>query len=233
MRKISISLILTVIIASSLAAQQNTASGITLNSALDSACYSIGVNFGAGLREQMKTFPGGAANLDAIAAGFVQAITNNFEALLMYPEEAQAYVQSYVMDATIKEAEAAKEEEARFMAENKTKEGIITTESGLQYKILTQGAGDKPTIEDEVTVQYTGILLDGTIFDSSERHGEPLTTNLTNVLSGWTELLQLMPVGSHYIAWIPSELAYGEQGYQQIKPNTMLIFEVELLRIEK
>ena len=233
MKKISILLILITVIVSSTAAQQNASSGITLNSAVDSACYSVGINYGAGLREQMRTFPGagGNANLNALAAGFVHAITSDFEALLINPEEAQAYIQSYIMDATVKEAEAAKEEEARFLAEHKTQEGVFTTESGLQYKIITQSEGKIPVAEDVVTVHYTGALLDGTIFDSSESRGEPLTISLTEVFQGWAELLQLMPVGSRYIAWIPSELAYGSQGLGQIRPNTMLIFEVELLSI--
>ena len=235
MKKISILLILAAVIAPPVAAQQNTLSGITLHSAVDSACYAIGVNYGAGLGESMKTFPGagGEANLNALAEGFMRAITGDFDALLMAPEEAQVYLQSYILEATIKESEAAKEEEVRFMAYNKTQEGVITTESGLQYKILKQGEGDIPTIEDRVTVHYTGVFLDGTVFDSSEVRGEPLTMDITQVISGWIELLQLMPVGSRYIAWIPSDLAYGSQGFQSIKPNTTLVFEMELLNIEK
>jgi len=235
MKKFSLLLLLTAIVASPIVGQQNTLSGITLNSAVDSACYAIGVTYGAGLREQMKTLPGagGEPNIMALTEGFVRAITSDMESLLIGSDEAQDYIQSYLMDVTTKEAEADKEAEERFLAENKTKEGVITTESGLQYKIITQGEGDKPTIEDRVTVNYTGILLDGTIFDGSERRGEPLTIGLAEVFSGWSELLQLMPVGSKYIGWIPSQLGYGEQGYQAIKPNTMLIFEVELLSIEQ
>jgi len=234
MKKIYFLLILTAVLTSPLVAQTNALSGITLNTAVDSACYAIGINYGSGLGEQMKSFPGGEANLNALAEGFVRAITGDFETLLIDPDEAQAFLQSYIMDATFKEAEIAKEEENRFMAENKTKEGVITTESGLQYKIITQGDGDKPTVEDRVTVNYKGLLLDGTVFQSSEEMGSPLTIGMDQVLAGWTELLQLMPVGSKYITWIPSALGYGAQGAgQAIKPNTMLIFEVELLSIEK
>jgi len=234
MKKINILLILAASMAYPLIAQQNASPRIILNSAVDSACYAIGINYGTGLGEQMKSFPGGEANLNALAEGFVRAITGDFEALLIEPDEAQAFLQSYIMDATVKEAEAAKEEENRFLVENKNREGVITTESGLQYKIITQGEGDKPTIDDRVTVNYTGVLLDGTVFDSSERHGEPLTIGITQVISGWTELLQLIPVGSKCITWIPAELGYGAQGAgQAIKPNTMLIYEIELLNIEK
>ena len=233
MNKISILFILVAIITSPLAAQQKTSPVITLNTAVDSACYSVGVNYGAGLREQMKSFPGGKANLNAVAEGFIRAILSEFETLLMSPEEAQAFAQSYFMDVTFREAETAKEEEIRFMAENKTQEGVITTESGLQYKIITQGEGDRPALEDMVKVHYTGVLLDGTIFQSTREMGEPLVVGISDVISGWTELLQMMPVGSKYIVWIPSELGYGTQGKGQIKPNSTLIFEVELLSIEK
>ena len=236
MKKISFLLILSVALALPLTAQQNMLSGITLNSAVDSACYAIGINFGSGLREQMKTFPGagGAANMYAVAEGFIRAITGDIESLIMDEDEAQAFFQAYIMDATVKEAETAKEEEARFMAENKTREGVITTESGLQYKIVKQGEGEKPTTTDMVNVNYTGVLLDGTVFDGSERRGGPITIGVSDAIRGWAELLPLLQVGSTCIAWIPAELGYGTQGAGQvIKPNMMLIFEVELLSIEK
>jgi len=230
MKRFSILFILAAVITSPIAAQQRG----TLLSAVDSACYAYGIQVGTGLREQMKAFPGGEANLNALVEGLVCAITSDFDGMLMVPEDAQAFLQSYIMDMTVQEAEVAKEEEIRFLSGNKTKEGVVVTESGLQYKIITQGAGDKPTLEDKVTVNYKGYLLDGTVFQSSEEMGYPLTIGLEQVLPGWTELLQLMPVGSKYIAWIPAELGYGAQGAgQAIKPNTMLIFEVELLSIEK
>ena len=235
MKKISFLFVLFAIISSPIVAQQNTSSGISLNSAVDSACYAFGIRVGSDLREQMKSFPGagGEVNMNALVEGLVRAITNDFEALLIPPEEAQAYFQSYIMGATARDAEIAKEEEIRFLAENKTKEGVITTESGLQYRIISQGEGDKPTREDMVTVNYIGMLLDGAVFDASQRRGQPLTIGVSEVIEGWGELLQLMPVGSKYTAWIPSALAYGESGFQSIKPNTTLIFEVELLNIEK
>jgi FKBP-type peptidyl-prolyl cis-trans isomerase FkpA/FKBP-type peptidyl-prolyl cis-trans isomerase FklB len=182
----------------------------------------------------MKSFPGGEANLVAFSEAFMNSLFDDDDALVMSLQEAQAFAQSYFMEITVKEAEAAREEEIRFMAENKTQEGVITTESGLQYKIITQGNGKIPVTEDVVKVHYTGILLDGTIFDSDERRGEPLIIQVSNLISGWNELLQLMPVGSKYIAWIPSELGYGSQGAPPVlKPNTTLIFEVELLAIEE
>ena len=228
MKKISLLFFLALTIVSPLTAQQKT----SLTSAVDSACYAIGVLNGSGLRESMNQFPGGKYNLQAIAEAFTHALTGDAGTLLMNQEDAQSYIQAFVMDATVKEAEATKEEEIHFLAENKTKEGVITTESGVQYKVLKQGEGDKPSLNDRVTVHYTGSLLDGTIFDNSIERGEPITVGVGQVVAGWTEVLQLMPLGSKYIAWIPSELGYGMQGNGPIKPNSTLVFEIELLSIE-
>ena len=228
MKKISVLFLLTAIISTPLAAQQNT----RLTSAVDSVCYAIGVLNGAGLKESMQQFPGGKFNLNAIAEAFVHALTGNAETLLINSDEAQNYFQAYMMEMTVKEAEEAKIEESRFLAENKTKTDVITTESGLQYKVLKLGEGDKPAQSDIVTVHYTGSLLDGTVFDSSETRGEPITIGVNQVIQGWTEILQLMPLGSRYIAWVPSELGYGAQGNGPIKPNSTLIFELELLGVE-
>lgn len=120
-----------------------------------------------------------------------------------------------------------------FLEENKSKEGVQTTESGLQYMVVTEGDGDKPKATDTVTVHYRGTLLDGTEFDSSHSRGEPATFALNRVIPGWTEGVQLMSKGSTYKFFIPSELAYGERGAgQQIGPHATLIFEVELLDIK-
>jgi FKBP-type peptidyl-prolyl cis-trans isomerase len=202
----------------------------TLATVVDTVSYSIGVNYGSGLRESMKNFPGGA-NLEALKEGFRQAIDGD-TALVITADAAQGYIQSYLANLQQQEAEAEKEKGDRFLAGNRTAEGVITTESGLQYRILKQGDGIKPAAEDQVQVHYTGKLLDGTVFDSSIERGEPLTIPVTGVIRGWAELLQLMPVGSKYQVWIPSELAYGPQGAgQTIKPNSVLEFEVELLGI--
>jgi FKBP-type peptidyl-prolyl cis-trans isomerase len=119
----------------------------------------------------------------------------------------------------------------KFLEENKTKEGVVTTESGLQYKVLTEGTGAKPKATDTVTVNYAGKLLDGTEFDSSAKHGQPATFPLDGVIPGWTEALQLMPQGSKWEIYIPSELAYGAGGQGPI-PASTLVFEVELLEIK-
>lgn len=124
---------------------------------------------------------------------------------------------------------------AAFLAENGKKPGVVTTASGLQYQVITQGTGPKPKTSDTVSVQYVGTLLDGTEFDSSYKRNEPAQFPVGGVVPGWTEALQLMPVGSKYKLWIPANLAYGEQGTPggPIPPNSTLVFEVELLKIVK
>lgn len=203
---------------------------VSLKSDVDSVSYAIGVSTGLGYKENLKTLPGAEANVDALIAGFVQAIKGDSTKMNM--EEAREYMQKYFVEASAKEANKAKEEGEKFLADNKTKSGVITTESGLQYQVITEGTGAKPTAEDHVKVHYTGTLLDGTKFDSSIDRGEPAEFPVSQVIKGWTEGLQLMPVGSKYIFWIPSDLAYGDRGAgQMIKPNSTLKFEVELLEI--
>ena len=203
---------------------------VSLKSDVDSVSYAIGVSTGLGYKENLKTLPGAEANVDALIAGFVQAIKGDSTKMNM--EEAREYMQKYFVEASAKEANKTKEEGEKFLADNKTQSGVITTESGLQYQVITEGTGAKPTAEDHVKVHYTGTLLDGTKFDSSIDRGEPAEFPVSQVIKGWTEGLQLMPVGSKYIFWIPSDLAYGDRGAGQvIKPDSTLKFEVELLEI--
>lgn len=150
-----------------------------------------------------------------------------------------------IMDQKIYEAKARtdkmKEEEyaetiaagSKFMAENSLNPGVVSLENGLQYKVITQGTGPKPTLSDQVKVHYKGTLIDGTVFDSSIDRGEPITFHLTGVIKGWTEILQLMPVGSKWMVYIPYDLAYGSRDTGRIKPYSNLIFEIELLEIIK
>lgn len=128
----------------------------------------------------------------------------------------------------------ARESGAKFLADNGKREGVTQTASGLQYEVLTKADGPKPAVTDTVSVHYRGTLLNGTEFDSSYKRGEPATFPLQGVIKGWTEALQLMPVGSKWKLFIPSELAYGERGAgSDIGPNETLVFEVELLGIVK
>jgi FKBP-type peptidyl-prolyl cis-trans isomerase FklB len=132
------------------------------------------------------------------------------------------------------EVEVEKEKGRAFLAENGKKEGVVTTPSGLQYKVVTMGTGAKPTATDKVRVHYHGTTLDGEVFDSSVQRGETIAFPLNQVIKGWTEGLQLMPIGSKFIFYIPSDLAYGDRGAgPTIKPGATLIFEVELFEIEK
>ncbi|WP_026972183.1 FKBP-type peptidyl-prolyl cis-trans isomerase [Aliagarivorans marinus] len=158
----------------------------------------------------------------------------------MSEEQMQEALQA--LDATLaglaqekaaEEAAAMLAENEKFLAENAEREEVSVTESGLQYEVLTAAKGDKPAAEDMVTVHYVGSLLDGTEFDSSIARGEPTSFPLNRVIPGWTEGVQLMSVGSKYKFYIPSELGYGEMGAGSIPPNSVLVFEVELLEFEK
>lgn len=150
----------------------------------------------------------------------------------------EGQVQSVIMSHinAIKKANPSPNKKAgdAFLAANKKRPGVITTASGLQYEILNEGTGEKPTVNDEVKVHYTGTLIDGKVFDSSVERGQPITFGVTNVIPGWTEALLLMPMGSKWKIYLPSELAYGEQGAgADIKPGSALIFEVTLLDVIK
>lgn len=180
-----------------------------------------------------------AAGIEDQLAGKESRISE--EELQAVMQEFQAYVMEKQKEIQAKEAEAnklvadanAKEGEA-FLAENGAKEGVTTTDSGLQYKVITEGTGDKPGAADRVTVHYRGTLIDGTEFDSSFGRGEPATFGVNQVIKGWTEALQLMPEGSKWELYIPADLAYGPGGAPpEIGPNSTLLFEVELLSIEK
>jgi FKBP-type peptidyl-prolyl cis-trans isomerase FkpA len=194
--------------------------------------YIIGMDIGKSLREQ-----GTDVDLDSL----IEAISATYkgEELALTDEEAAAIRKEYVdkrqAEQTQVSAAAGADnlaEGQKFLAENKTKEGVQTTESGLQYKVLTMGEGAKPAATNTVKVHYRGTLLDGTEFDSSYARDEPISFPLDRVIPGWTEGVQLMPVGSKFMFYIASDLAYGAGGGGPIPPNSTLIFEVELLDIE-
>ena len=174
-------------------------------------------------------------NKDNFLAGFIAAVKNG---AVVSVEDAQVYVKEHTeaikakaLEAKYGENKAAGE---KFLAENKTKEGVITTESGLQYKVIKEGKGEIPTKESSVKVNYKGTLIDGTEFDSSYKRNAPATFRADQVIKGWTEALTMMPVGSKWELYIPQELAYGSRETGGlIKPFSTLIFEVELLEIEK
>jgi FKBP-type peptidyl-prolyl cis-trans isomerase len=148
-------------------------------------------------------------------------------------EEAGSKIQEAFMAVMEKQNESLRQEEIDFLAENSKKAGVSVTSSGLQYEVITEGAGSKPGRDDTVRVNYEGTFTDGTVFDSSYSRGEPAEFPLTGVIPGWTEGIQLMSEGASYRFYIPSDLAYGPQGYSSIPPYSPLIFEVELISIVK
>lgn len=190
--------------------------------------YSLGVSVAYNLKEQ-------GFQLDSID-DFSNALRDVIEGseLAIPQEKVGEIVNSYFKELQEKKSAEQKDDGAKFLAENAKKEGIITLESGLQYQIMTEGDGEKPKNEDKVTTHYHGTLLNGTVFDSSVQRGQPASFPVSGVIKGWTEALQLMAVGSKWKLFIPSELAYGAQGAgKAIAPHTALIFEVELLSIDK
>ncbi len=214
--------------------QNNAQENVDLKTRKDSVSYAIGLNIGQSFKMQKID-----ADPAIIAAAMRDALDSN-EAKLT-EEQAQQVWMSYQQDmaaAAEKERQVAgvknKEAGEKFLAENKSKDGVITTASGLQYKVIKMGDGPKPTSTDKVKVHYRGTLIDGKQFDSSYDRGEPAVFPVTGVIPGWTEALQLMPVGSKWEVYLPASIAYGERGAgQDIGPNSTLIFTVELLGIEK
>ena len=206
--------------------------------------YMAGLQIGQQISNQMmkginqELFAGDSTKTiskDNFMAGFIAGTLE--KGGLMTMEQAQTYTQT-AMEAI--KAKAMEEKYAdnkaageKFLAENKTKEGVKTTPSGLQYKVITEGKGAIPADTCKVKVNYKGTLIDGTEFDSSYKRKEPTTFRANQVIKGWTEALTMMPVGSKWELYIPQELAYGSRDQGQIKPFSTLIFEVELLSIEK
>ena len=172
---------------------------------------------------------------DNLVAGFIAGVLGKDQKMTI--EDAQEYVQAVMEAANEKRMQSQygsnREEGEKFLAENKTKEGVQVTPSGLQYKVIKQGKGAIPTTSDKVKVHYKGTLIDGTEFDSSYKRNQPTEFGVTQVIKGWTEALTMMPVGSKWELYIPQELAYGSRNQGQIKPFSTLIFEVELLDIVK
>jgi len=204
-----------------------------LTNDVDSMSYALGLNVGADFGKNIKAIPGGKSNIDLLIKGFATAMKG--DSALMTSELATEFFKKYITAAQAKDVDAKKADGEKFLAGNKTKEGVKTTESGLQYQILTPAEGLKPKATDSVKVHYVGTLLDGTKFDSSVDRGEPITFPLNQVIPGWTEGVQLMSVGSKYKFFVPYNLGYGEQGTPNGGPIpgfATLIFEVELLEIK-
>ena len=197
----------------------------------DQISYAIGMNIGKGLhRDNIDVDPNMILSglKDAMAGGKMMMTDDQAQQTLMH---LQMELREQADAKRAQQSEANKKAGDAFLAANKTKPGVIALPDGLQYKIIKQGTGPKPTLNDVVTVTYRGTLINGTEFDSTAKHGgEPATFPVKGVIHGWTEALQLMPVGTKFELYLPPDLAYGEQGAgSDIGPNETLIFEVELL----
>ena len=194
---------------------------------IDIISYALGANVGDGLSQNLKQF-GIEVDWEFVKLGLGEAAAGKNQFSMEQMQGAFAK-----LDELAAESRKAKTADQReFLEKNKTAQGVVETPSGLQYKIITLGKGAKPTATDNVKVHYHGTLIDGSVFDSSVERGEPITFPLNGVIKGWTEGVQLMPVGSKFMFYIPAELGYGDQGAGgMIQPGATLIFEVELLEI--
>lgn len=217
-----------------ISATHAAANAPSLTSELDKLSYSIGIDIGKNFKRQ-----GIEVNSEVMAKGMqdgmsgdkslltdqqMKDVLNNFQKQLMAKRTAELN----------QKAEKNKEKGEAFLKENKKKEGVVALPSGLQYKIVTAGTGDKPSKKDTVTVEYTGKLLDGQVFDSTEKTGKPATFKLSQVIPGWTEALQLMPAGSTWEIYVPADLAYGSRSVGgPIGPNETLIFNIHLMSVKK
>lgn len=210
------------------------APSITLNNDTDKLSYSIGTDLGKNFKKQ-----GIVISPEAMAKGLQDGMDGN--KLLLTEQQQKDVLNKFQKDLMAKrtdefnkKAEENKTKGESFLKENKSKEGIVALPSGLQYKVIKKGEGSKPTKEDTVTVEYTGKLINGEVFDSTEKTGKPATFKLTQVIPGWTEALQLMPAGSTWEVYVPAELAYGQRSVGgPIGPNETLIFNIHLIEVKK
>ncbi len=218
-------------------AVKSAAAVLALKTRKEKFSYALGMNIGSGLGTNLKK-QSVEVDSNLVAQGVKDSMSGGKTRLTQ--EEAQAVltevqneVRKQQQEKTQEAAAKNKTEGEAYLVANKSKKDVVTLPSGLQYKILTAGTGPKPTASDSVVCNYRGTLINGTEFDSSYKRGQPATFGVGGVIKGWTEALQLMPVGSKWQLVIPSSLAYGERGPGEIGPNATLIFEVELLSIEQ
>jgi FKBP-type peptidyl-prolyl cis-trans isomerase FklB len=208
--------------------KKNKKNEVVLATKLDSLSYSLGMNIGQNLKSE---------GLDSLNSALLAKALDAYlrgDSLKLKAMEAGQLVNKHLAELKDKKAQAVKGDGEKFLAENKKREGVVTLPSGLQYEILKAGTGEKPLAADKVTTHYHGTFIDGKVFDSSVERGQPAQFPVNRVIPGWTEALQLMPVGSKWRLWIPYNLAYGEKGYPpKIPAYSALIFEVELISIDK
>jgi FKBP-type peptidyl-prolyl cis-trans isomerase FklB len=216
-----------------LAGQVEAQDASALKTQKDKVSYAIGLDIGRNMKKQEIDID---SNL--LFKGLKEGLSG--EKPLMTDQEVSDVMNAFRKDLMAKQQERQKlqgeknkKEGAAFLAENKKKEGVVTLPSGLQYKVIKAGTGKKPKSTESVTVNYKGTLLDGTEFDSSYKRGKPASFGVTGVIKGWTEALQLMEEGAKWQLVIPADLAYGERGPANIGPNSVLIFEVELVSVQE
>lgn len=189
--------------------------------------YSLGVNIASSLKTQ------GLEQVDTAAIAKAMGDVYSNRETQVSPQVAQQTLQEYFGKIQNEKIEKMSAEGAKFLALNSMKEGVVSLPSGLQYKIIKEGTGAKPNATDKVKTHYTGTLIDGTVFDSSIKRGQPAVFPVNGVIKGWVQALQLMPVGSKWELYIPHYLAYGERGNQSIPPYAALVFQIELIEIVK
>lgn len=197
-----------------------------LRNGLDSLSYAIGLNIGGNMQAQ------GIENMSYVALnkGIADALKNN-PTPLMDANTANMTIQQKLQEYMARKNAAVKEEGKKFLADNKKQPGVVELPSGVQYKIMKQGTGPKPLLEDTIVAHYKGTLLDGTVFDESYGRGEPIVYPLNQLVDGWKQTLVLMPVGSKWQLFIPSDYGYGERGSGLIPGGATLVFEMELLEV--
>jgi FKBP-type peptidyl-prolyl cis-trans isomerase FklB len=205
--------------------EQVTVQKAPLANQIDTVSYSLGIVLGTSIKNAGIT----SINDEAFVKGLEDAI--NAREPVLSIQQANMFLDSYVSKLAEQKGRENLEKGNQFLAANAKKDSVVTLPSGLQYKIIKEGSGQPPVDTSFVTVHYTGRLIDGTVFDSSRERGEPASFPVNGVIPGWVEALKLMKPGARWMLYIPPHLAYGEQGMRTILPNSVLIFDVELLSV--
>lgn len=221
------------IVALSACSQGQKGRNTEMKTSLDSVSYAIGADIGGNLKRGKMD----SLNVDLMAKGLQDGLDSN---MILTEEQLKTVMQAYMMKMQAKRqaeealaSEKARQEGETFLTENGKRTGVVTTPSGLQYEVVTMGTGTKPTATDQVKVHYTGSFINGEVFDSSTERGEPVTMAVTQWIPGFVEALQLMPTGSKWKLYIPSDLAYGASGNGRIPGGSVLVFDLELLDVVK
>lgn len=227
LKQLMLPAVVVAMMAASCNAQDKKKSDANMKNEKDSISYGLGVSIG----NNFKTSNLDSIDVDLLAKGMKDVFAGK---PAITQEDADKAINAFMMKREKIKGEENIAKGNAFLEENKKKPGVITTPSGLQYSVIKEGTGAKPTLNDKITAHYHGTLIDGTVFDSSVDRGQPASFPVSGVIPGWTEALQMMSVGSKWKLVIPSNLAYGERGAGgKIAPNSVLVFEVELLSIDK